>query len=105
MGDMIILAYWEVLILTGAQNGSQGWGYAFNPIFTPIVYAIANFLTCFQMLTPITILHVYHYIVNLFPNGKILVSSSNTHQVDGFTCIFSTELHIETFLLSYLDSR
>jgi hypothetical protein len=105
MWEMIILAYWEVLILNGAQNGSQGWGYASNPIFTSIIYAIANFLNCFQMLTPITILHVYHYIVNLFPNGWILVSCSNTHQFDSFTCIFRTELHIETFSLSYLDSR
>jgi hypothetical protein len=56
--------------------------------FKTIIYAIANFSTCFQMLTPIiTILHVYHYIVNLFPNGWILVSNRNTHQFNAFTCI------------------
>jgi hypothetical protein len=57
-------------------------GACIQPIFTPIIYPIANFLNCFQILTPMTILHVYHYIVNLFPNGWILVSSSNTHQFD-----------------------
>lgn len=39
MGDMILLPTRNVLIINGAQQGSQGWGAVFaNPTLDPVAY-------------------------------------------------------------------
>lgn len=38
MGDMILLPTGSVVIINGAQAGSQGFNNGFDPVFTPLLY-------------------------------------------------------------------
>lgn len=101
MGDMIILPSGEVLIINGALRGSQGYGFASEPILHPIIYNPGR--RRFAVLAPTTIPRVYHSTANLLPDGRVLVAGSNTHLFYTFTGAFPTELRVEAFLPPYLD--
>lgn len=106
MGDMILTPDGNVLIINGAGKGSQGWGYASDPVYTPVMYypgaaAGKRFQTLAGSGTP----RLYHSTANLLPDGRILVAGSNTHQFYTFTGIFPTELSIEAFSPPYLGGN
>ncbi|KAI5074091.1 hypothetical protein GOP47_0010052 [Adiantum capillus-veneris] len=105
MGDMLLLPSEEVLIINGAQNGCQGWGFANNPALSPVVYnpSKANGER-FTTMAATTIPRLYHSTANLLPDGRVIVAGSNTHQYYTFTGEFPTELRVEAFLPTYLDS-
>ena len=104
MGDMVLTPLGDVLIINGAGKGSQGWGYASDPVLTPVMYypgATAG--QRFQTLAGSRIPRLYHSTANLLPDGRILVAGSNTHQFYTFTGQYPTELRIEAFSPPYLS--
>lgn len=106
MGDMILTPDANVLIINGAGKGSQGWGYASDPVYTPVTYypgAAAG--KRFATLAGTGIARMYHSTANLLPDGRILVAGSNTHQFYTFTGAFPTELRIEAFSPPYLGGN
>ncbi|KAI5079156.1 hypothetical protein GOP47_0006827 [Adiantum capillus-veneris] len=105
MGDMVFVASGDVLIVNGAENGCQGWGNAINPTLSPVMYVPgASEGSRFITEAPSTIPRVYHSTANLLPDGRVLIAGSNTHQFYTFTGDFPTELRVEAFSPSYLDS-
>lgn len=105
MGDMVLLPNGEVLIINGAEKGSQGWGRASDPILTPVKYATYNPENRFQTLQASDITRVYHSTANILTDGRILLAGSNTHQYYTYTGEFPTELRIDAFSPPYLSAR
>ena len=106
MGDMIILPTSDVLIINGAQIGSQGWGAASNPAFQPCLYATYNAANRFTLLAPTTIARMYHSTANLLTDGRILLAGSNTHQFYTYNnTAFPTEFRVEAFSPPYLSLK
>lgn len=104
MGDMVLLPTGDVLIINGAQNGSQGWGKATEPALKPVLYATLTATGRFRELAATTIPRMYHSTANLLSDGRILLAGSNTHERYTFTGAFPTELRVESFDPPYLDS-
>jgi hypothetical protein len=104
MGDMILLPNGEVLIINGAEKGSQGWGRASDPVLTPVKYATYDADDRWQTLEAGDIPRVYHSTANLLVDGRILLAGSNTHQYYTFSGDFPTELRIDAFSPPYLDA-
>ncbi|XP_058215512.1 aldehyde oxidase GLOX-like [Rhododendron vialii] len=106
MGDMVMLPTGDVLIINGAQAGSQGYGLATNPCLNPVLYQHdqpegSRFMT----LTPSSIPRLYHSTANLLPDGRVLLAGSNTHYYYTFGVDFPTELRIEAFSPEYLTAN
>jgi hypothetical protein len=103
MGDMVLLPDGTTLIVNGAQDGSQGWGFASNAVLNPVQYnPKAPAGSRFTTLSPTTIPRVYHSTANLLADGRVLIAGSNTHQYYTFTGIYPTELRVEAFSPPYL---
>lgn len=103
MGDMILVPTVGVIIINGASKGSQGWGFASDPVYTPVLYSPgAAAGRRFQTLAGSGIPRMYHSTANLLADGRILVAGSNTHQFYTFNGEFPTELRIEAFSPPYL---
>ncbi|XP_039162890.1 LOW QUALITY PROTEIN: aldehyde oxidase GLOX-like [Eucalyptus grandis] len=104
MGDMVMLPTGDVLIVNGAQAGTQGFEMASDPCLYPLLYrpdqpAGLRFMT----LTPTTIPRLYHSTANLLPDGRVLIAGSNPHYFYKFNAEFPTELRIEAFSPEYLS--
>ncbi|CAM6037012.1 unnamed protein product [Sphagnum compactum] len=103
MGDMILLPDQNVLIINGAQNGSQGWGYASVPAFNPVLYQTYNNQSRFLIFEPTTTPRMYHSTANLLQDGRILLAGSNSHQYNTFrNTPFPTVLSLEAFSPPYI---
>ena len=103
MGDMVMLPTLDVLIINGAQKGSQGWGYASVPVTTPVLYhPYLDAGARMETMTGTDIPRVYHSTANLLPDGRVLVAGSNTHQFYTLTGYLPTELRIEAFSPPYM---
>ncbi|KAH7293666.1 hypothetical protein KP509_28G036000 [Ceratopteris richardii] len=103
MGDMVMLPTGDVLIINGAQSGSQGYELASNPCLYPLLYqpdqdAGLRFMTLTPAVTP----RMYHSTANLLPDGRVLVAGSNPHYSYNFSGEFPTELKLEAFSPEYL---
>ncbi|XP_058215242.1 aldehyde oxidase GLOX-like [Rhododendron vialii] len=105
MGDMVMLPTGDILIINGAQAGSQGFGFATNACLTPVLYQPDQPEgSRFMMLNPGSIPRMYHSTANLLPDGRILITGSNTNYYYTFTGDFPTELRVEAFSPDYLSA-
>ncbi|ERN12018.1 aldehyde oxidase GLOX [Amborella trichopoda] len=104
MGDMVMLPTGHLLIINGAQAGSQGFNLASSPCLNPVLYrpemdAGLRFMT----LNPATVPRMYHSTAVLLPDGRILTAGSNPNYFYSFKGDFPTELRIEAFSPEYLS--
>ncbi|XP_010674911.2 aldehyde oxidase GLOX [Beta vulgaris subsp. vulgaris] len=104
MGDMVMLPTGEVIIINGAQSGTQGFELASNPCLNPVLYRPDQPLGLrFMVLNPGSIARMYHSTANLLPDGRILLAGSNPHYFYTFKGEFQTELRLEAFSPEYLS--
>ncbi|XP_010553274.1 PREDICTED: aldehyde oxidase GLOX [Tarenaya hassleriana] len=104
MGDLVMLPDGGVLIINGAQAGSQGFEMATNPCLYPLLYRPDQPIGLrFMTLNPGTVPRMYHSTANLLPDGRILLAGSNPHYFYKFKAEFPTELRIEAFSPEYLS--
>ncbi|KAI3775924.1 hypothetical protein L1987_45684 [Smallanthus sonchifolius] len=104
MGDMVMLPTGDVLIINGAQAGSQGFEMASKPCLYPVLYKPDEPVgSRFTILNPGKVPRLYHSTANLLPDGRVLLAGSNPHSYYNFTVEFPTELKIEAFSPEYLS--
>lgn len=95
----------EVLIINGAQAGTQGFELASNPCLYPVLYRPEQPLGLrFMTLNPGSVPRMYHSTANLLPDGRVLIAGSNPHIFYKFVTEFPTELRIEAFSPEYLSA-
>ncbi|XP_071705511.1 aldehyde oxidase GLOX-like [Rutidosis leptorrhynchoides] len=104
MGDMVMLPTGDVLIVNGAQAGSQGFEMASKPCLNPVLYKPNEPLRLrFVTQNPGSVPRMYHSTANLLPDGRVLLAGSNPHSYYNFSTEFPTELKIEAFSPEYLS--
>ncbi|KAB2014904.1 hypothetical protein ES319_D09G260400v1 [Gossypium barbadense] len=86
MADMILLPNGNVLLINGA-------------VLSPVLYQPDNNIgSRFEVQNPTTIPRMYHSMVALLRDGRVLVGGSNPHAFYNFTgVVFPTELSLEAF--------
>ncbi|KAL4566411.1 hypothetical protein LXL04_030526 [Taraxacum kok-saghyz] len=107
MGDMVLLPNGDVLIINGGSAGTAGWGYGRNPVFNPVVYRHNNPINSrFEVQNPTTVPRMYHSTAILLRDTRVIVGGSNPNKFYMFkNVLFPTELSMEAFSPSYLDTR
>ncbi|KAJ8540938.1 hypothetical protein K7X08_001754 [Anisodus acutangulus] len=106
MGDMVILPNGNILIINGAAAGTAGWELGRSPVLSPVIYRPDNSSDSrFEVHNPNTIPRMYHSTSILLRDGRVLVGGSNPHERYNFTVLFPTELSLQAFSPSYLDSE
>ena len=105
MGNMLILPTGDLLLLNGAAKGCSGWGFARQPILTPILYSPRKEQgSRFRALASSTISRMYHSTSAVLPDGSVLVAGGNTNAAYNFSGVdFPTEVRVERFSPPYLS--
>lgn len=105
MGDMVMLPTGEILIINGAQAGTQGFELGSSACLFPVLYRPDEPVGLrFMTLNPGTVARMYHSTANLLPDGRVLLAGSNPHYFYKFNVEFPTELRIEAFSPEYLSA-
>ncbi|XP_024969941.1 aldehyde oxidase GLOX1-like [Cynara cardunculus var. scolymus] len=106
MSDMLLLPNAQILIINGVSAGVAGWELGRNPVLSPVIYQADNQAgSRFEVQNPSTIPRVYHSTAVLLRDGRVLIGGSNAHDKYEFTnVLYPTELSLEAFSPSYLDS-
>ncbi|KAL5232018.1 hypothetical protein ABZP36_030794 [Zizania latifolia] len=107
MGDMLILPTGDLLMLSGAAKGCSGWGFARQPILTPILYSPRQPEgSRFRPLAASTIARMYHSTSAVLPDATVLVAGGNTNAAYNFSGVdFPTEVRVERFTPPYLSKE
>ncbi|KAF8390267.1 hypothetical protein HHK36_024792 [Tetracentron sinense] len=105
MSDMLLLPTGDVVIISGAANGTAGWENAVNPVLNPVLYLTyePDPARRLNVLNASPIPRLYHSAAVLIPDGRILVGGSNPHRLYNFkNVLYPTELSLEAFSPPYL---
>ncbi|KAG0567235.1 hypothetical protein KC19_7G120200 [Ceratodon purpureus] len=103
MGDMLLLPDQNVLIINGAEFGSQSEGRATTPVLTPVLYQTNTPSGRFVTMAASTIPRMYHSTANLLPDGRVMPAGSNSNRVHKYSKVpFPTELRLDAFSPPYL---
>ncbi|EYU36763.1 hypothetical protein ABFS82_14G297600 [Erythranthe guttata] len=107
MGDMVLLPNGNVLIINGARSGTAGWEYGRDPVLSPVIYRPDKSIwSRFEVQNSSTTPRMYHSTAVLLRDGRVLVGGNNPHAYYNFTgVLFPTDLTLEAFSPSYLDSK
>ncbi|CAA0336577.1 putative galactose oxidase [Arabidopsis thaliana] len=107
MGDMMLLPDGNVLLINGGSSGTAAWELGREPVLHPDLYHPDKPVgSRFEVQNPSTIPRMYHSIATLLRDGRVLVGGSNPHAFYNFTgVLFPTELRLEAFSPSYLDTK
>ncbi|XP_062179562.1 aldehyde oxidase GLOX1-like [Phragmites australis] len=107
MGDMLILPTGDLLLLNGAAKGCSGWGFARQPILTPVLYSPQQPQgSRFRPLAASTIARMYHSTSAVLPDATVLVAGGNTNTAYNFSGVdFPTEVRVERFAPPYLSEE
>ncbi|KAF8696004.1 hypothetical protein HU200_036885 [Digitaria exilis] len=105
MGDLLILPSGDLLMLNGAARGCSGWGFARQPVLTPLLYSPRQPRgSRFRALAATAIARMYHATSAVLPDATVLVAGSNTNSAYNFTGVdFPTEVRVERFTPPYLS--
>ncbi|KAE8658546.1 hypothetical protein F3Y22_tig00116971pilonHSYRG00773 [Hibiscus syriacus] len=97
-----------VLIINGAAKGTAGWGFALEPVLSPVLYRPdtrnSDGNTRFEVLNPSSIPRLYHSTAHLLSDGRVLVGGSNPNVNCNFSALYPTELSLEAFYPPYLTT-
>ncbi|KAL4584194.1 hypothetical protein LXL04_008786 [Taraxacum kok-saghyz] len=106
MGDMVLLPNGQVLIINGGSSGTAGWELCRGPVLSPVIYRPHEEIgSRFEVQNPSTVARLYHSTAVLLRDGRVLVGGSNPHDKYVFADVmYPTELSLEQFSPSYLDS-
>ncbi|KAF8716233.1 hypothetical protein HU200_026513 [Digitaria exilis] len=107
MGDMLILPTGDLLLLNGAAKGCSGWGFARQPVLTPVLYSPRKEKgSRFRALASSTIARMYHSTSAVLPDATVLVAGGNTNTAYNFSGVdFPTEVRVERFCPPYLSKE
>lgn len=107
MGDMTLLPDGHVLLINGGSSGTAAWELGREPVFNPDIYHPDKPVgSRFEVQNANTIPRMYHSTATLLRDGRVLVGGSNPHAFYNFTgVLFPTELSLEAFSPSYLESQ
>uniref|UniRef100_A0A0D9WJM1 Galactose oxidase-like Early set domain-containing protein n=1 Tax=Leersia perrieri TaxID=77586 RepID=A0A0D9WJM1_9ORYZ len=105
MGDMLVLPTGDLLLINGAAKGCSGWGFARQPILSPIMYSPRlPEGSRFRPLAASTIARMYHSTSAILPDATVLVAGGNTNAAYNFSGVdFPTEVRVERFSPPYLS--
>ncbi|XP_010416451.1 PREDICTED: aldehyde oxidase GLOX-like isoform X2 [Camelina sativa] len=107
MGDMTLLPDGHVLLINGGSSGTAAWELGREPVFNPdIYYPDRPVGSRFEPQNANAIPRMYHSTATLLRDGRVIVGGSNPHAYYNFTgVLFPTELSLEAFSPSYLESK
>ncbi|KIM63207.1 glyoxal oxidase [Scleroderma citrinum Foug A] len=102
---MVTLPDGTYMILNGAQQGVAGFGTAFGPNLNAVLYDPSQPVgQRMSILNSTTIARMYHSEATLLPDGRVLISGSDslTRYPNG-SYVYPEELRLEVYIPPYLS--